>query len=152
MWRRVSVVGTGVWEKRDASFFRVQKIRERRKVLDVSYCLLSALYILIYFSNCVYSWDCTVQDVSKIALQWYRSWCWTADSLHAFKCKCFPNSRHTVTFGIRLSSSFWKTLHSQWKSHSTETSPDRTWCILLHHYSSNTVQVLWINLYKRSKL
>jgi hypothetical protein len=37
---------------------------------------------------------------------------WTMDSLYAFKCKRFRNTRHTVTFGIPLQSSFWNTLQS----------------------------------------
>jgi hypothetical protein len=33
------------------------------------------------------------------------------DCLHAFKCKRFRNTRHTVTFGILLYSSFLNTLY-----------------------------------------
>jgi hypothetical protein len=38
------------------------------------------------------------------------SWCWTTDSLYAFKFKSFRNTRHTVTFGIPLSVFFLKDL------------------------------------------
>jgi hypothetical protein len=34
------------------------------------------------------------------------------DSLYAFKCKPFRNTRHTVTFGIALPSSFLNTLYN----------------------------------------
>jgi hypothetical protein len=73
-----------------------------------------------------------MQSVSKRALQWYskcycvasitktftlkggqtvhRPRCWM-DNLYAFKYKCFRNTRHTVTFGIPLLSSFLNTLH-----------------------------------------
>jgi hypothetical protein len=39
--------------------------------------------------------------------------CWRMDSLYFFKCKCFPNIHHTVTFGIPLYSSFWNILYLQ---------------------------------------
>jgi hypothetical protein len=42
------------------------------------------------------------------------------------------NTRHTVTFGTSLWSSFWNTLHYQWKPHWTVTILDKTRCILLH--------------------
>jgi hypothetical protein len=46
----------------------------------------------------------------KKSSQWYSkcycvatvSRCWTMDSLYAFKCKRFRNTRHTVIFGISL--------------------------------------------------
>jgi hypothetical protein len=96
-----------------------------------------------------------IQSVSKWTLQWYSkcyfvasvtktftfkgtqtthcSKCWMMDNLYTFKFKCFRNTRHKVTFGIPLWSSFWNTPHYQWKSHSTVTIPDKTLSVLLHY-------------------
>jgi hypothetical protein len=73
---------------------------------------------------------CTIQDVSKAALQWYSkcycvasvmktftlnrlqtihpSRCQAMDSLYAFKYKHFRNTGHTVIFGIPCKAFFFK--------------------------------------------
>jgi hypothetical protein len=91
------------------------------------------------------------QGVSKRALQWYfKYYCvasvtkmftlkgvqtihfstsWGTDSLYAFMCKRFCNTRHTaVTLGIPLQSSFSITEHYHW----TVSIPGKTRCVLLH--------------------
>jgi hypothetical protein len=57
-----------------------------------------------------------------------------------------------ITSGISLWSFFWNTLHYHCKLYWIVTIADTTQCILLHYYSQYTVYILWINLYKLSKL
>jgi hypothetical protein len=52
------------------------------------------------------------------------------DSLYAFKCKRFRNTRHTI---VKL---FSHILHYQWKLYWTVAIPGRTRCVLLHYDSS----------------
>jgi hypothetical protein len=90
----------------------------------------------------------TLKDVQTI----HRS---TLDSLYVFKCKRFDNTRHRVTFGLSLQSSFWNTLHYQWKSHWTITIPSETQCVFLHYDSSGHCTCplnKFIQAYKVAKL
>jgi hypothetical protein len=53
------------------------------------------------------------------------------------QCRRFRYTRHTVTFGIPLWSSFWNTPRYQWKPHWTVTIPGITRFVLLQYDSSN---------------
>jgi hypothetical protein len=66
-----------------------------------------------------------ILSVINVILTCYPKF-WTMDSLYAFKCKRFRNTRHKVTFEIPLQSSFLNTLHYQWKSHWTVIIPGET--------------------------
>jgi hypothetical protein len=57
--------------------------------------------------------------------------------LYAFKCKCFRNSCHKVTFRIPSYRYFWNTLHYQLRSQWIVTIPGKTRYVLLHYDSSN---------------
>jgi hypothetical protein len=82
-------------------------------------------------------WRCVTKTFTLKGIQaMHRSRCLTMDSLYAFWCKRFRNTRHTVTYGIPLQSSFLNTLHYQWKSHWTVTIPGRTRRASLHYDSS----------------
>jgi hypothetical protein len=48
------------------------------------------------------------KNTRGITIWWQRY----NNSLYALKCKCFRNTRHTVTFRIPWYSSFWNTLYN----------------------------------------
>jgi hypothetical protein len=84
---------------------------------------------LEWYSKCYCVASVTKTFTPKGVHSIHRLISWTMDSLYAIKCKCFRNTRHNVAFGIPLQSSFWNTLHYQWKSHWTVTIPGKTWCL-----------------------
>jgi hypothetical protein len=52
------------------------------------------------------------------------------DSLYAFKCKRFRNTRHTAIFGIPLDSSLWNALynaHTKFHKHFMDDEHTETW-------------------------